>query len=104
MENNIKALRIRAGMTQKELAEKSGVPQNRISKYERIENLSNVTVGYLSKIAVALGTTIDTVLSPLPELSRDEIIPTIIMEQLAADKEAAEDGDIDAIINSRFMS
>ena len=67
MENNIKMLRIRAGLTQKELAEISGVPQNRISEYERIGSLSNVTVGYLSKISAALGTTIDTIISPLPD-------------------------------------
>ena len=103
MENNLKVLRMRAGMTQKELSEKSGVPQNRISEYEHAYTLSNVTVGYMSKLASALGTTIDAIISPLPELPQDEIVPTIIMEQLAADKEAAEDGDIDAIINNRFM-
>lgn len=67
MENNIKTLRIRAGLTQKELAEISGVPQNRISEYERIDNLSNVTIGYLYKISTALGTTIDSIISPMPD-------------------------------------
>ena len=103
MQNNLKALRIRAGMTQKEVAEKSGVPQNRVSEYERMDNLSRIYFGNIYSIAQAIGTTLDAVVYPLPELPTDEITPTIIMEQLAADKEAAEDGDIDAIINSRFM-
>ena len=103
MQNNLKALRIRAGMTQKEVAEKSGVPQNRVSEYERMDDLSRIYLGNIYSIAQAIGTTLDAVVYPLPELPTDEITPTIMMEQLAADKEAAEDGDIDAIINSRFM-
>ena len=78
MENNIKTLRIRAGLTQKELAEISGVPQNRISEYERIDNLSNVTVGYLYKIATAIGTTIDEIISPIKEETKMEIREKII--------------------------
>ena len=103
MQNNLKALRIRAGMTQKDVAEKSGVPQNRVSEYERMDDLSRIYLGNIYSIAQAIGTTLDAVVYPLPELPKDEITPTIIMEQLAADKEAAEGGDIDAIINSRFM-
>lgn len=103
MQNNLKALRIRAGMTQKEVAEKSGVPQNRVSEYERMDDLSRIYLGNIYSIAQAIGTTLDAVVYPLHELQTDEITPTIIMEQLAADKEAAEDGDIDAIINNRFM-
>ena len=78
MENNIKTLRIRAGLTQKELAEISGVPQNRISEYERIGSLSNVTVGYLYKIATAIGTTIDEIISPIKEETKMEIREKII--------------------------
>lgn len=103
MQNNLKALRIRVGMTQKEVAEKSGVPQNRVSEYERMDDLSRIYLGNIYSIAQAIGTTLDAVVYPLTELPKDEIVPTIIMEQLAADKEAAEDGDIDAIINNRFI-
>lgn len=71
MENNIKTLRIRAGLTQKELAEISGVPQNRISEYERIDSLANITVGYLYKIATALGATIDNIISPMPDTMKN---------------------------------
>ena len=67
MENNLKTLRIRAGMTQKELSEKSGVTQGKISVYEQTEDLSNITVGNISRIATVLGTTIDAIISPLPE-------------------------------------
>ena len=103
MQNNLKALRIRAGMTQKEVAEKSGVPQNRVSEYERMDDLSRIYLGNIYSIAQAIGTSLDAVVYPLTELAKDEIVPAIVMEQLAADKEAAEDGDIDTIINNRFM-
>ena len=93
MENNIKTLRIRAGLTQKELAEISGVPQNRISEYERIGNLSNVTVGYLYKIAMAIGTTIDEIISPIKEETKMEIRERII-ETIADAAERALNGNI----------
>ena len=93
MENNIKLLRIRAGLTQKELAEISGVPQNRISEYERIDNLSNVTVGYLYKISTAIGTTIDEIISPIKEETKMEIRERII-ETIADAAERALNGNI----------
>ena len=93
MENNIKTLRIRAGLTQKELAEISGVPQNRISEYERIGNLSNVTVGYLYKISTAIGTTIDEIISPIKEETKMEIRERII-ETIADATERALNGNI----------
>ena len=93
MENNIKTLRIRAGLTQKELAEISGVPQNRISEYERIGNLSNVTVGYLCKIATAIGTTIDEIISPIKEETKMEIRERII-EAIVDATERALNGNI----------
>ena len=103
MQNNLKTLRIRAGMTQKEVAAMTGITQGKISSYEQADSLSNITIGNMYRIAAAIGTTLDAVVYPLPEQTKHEIVPTIIMEQLAADKEAAEDGDIDAIINNRFM-
>lgn len=103
MQNNLKTLRIRAGMTQKEVATMTGITQGKISSYEQADSLSNITIGNMYRIAAAIGTTIDAIISPLPDLPTDEITPTILMEQLAADKEAAEDGDIDALINNRFM-
>ena len=92
MENNIKTLRIRAGLTQKELAEISGVPQNRISEYERIDSLANITVGYLYKIATAMGTTIDEIISPIKEETKMEIRERII-ETIADAAERALNGN-----------
>ena len=63
MENNLKSLRIRAGLTQKELAEKTGITQGKISTYEQDDNLNNVTVGNMSRIASAIGVTIDEIIS-----------------------------------------
>lgn len=52
--NNIKALRLKAGLTQKELAEKSGLTQTAISKYEAdiasIENMNLKTAEKLSQV------------------------------------------------------
>ena len=61
--NNLKALRIRAGLTQKELAEITGITQSKISTYEQADSLNNVTVGNLSRIATAIGVTIDEIIS-----------------------------------------
>ena len=71
MENNRRTLRIRAGLTQKELAEKTGITQGKITTYEQAASLNNVTVGNLSRIATALGTTIDTIISPLPDTMKN---------------------------------
>ena len=61
--NNLKNLRVRAGLTQKELAEKTGITQGKISTYEQADNLNNVTVGNMSRIASAIGVTIDEIIS-----------------------------------------
>lgn len=60
--NNLKNLRIRAGLTQKELAEITGITQSKISSYEQAANLNNVTIGNMSRIASAIGTTIDEII------------------------------------------
>ena len=61
--NNLKTLRIKAGLTQKELAEKTGITQGKISTYEKADSLNNVTVGNISRIASAIGVTIDEIIS-----------------------------------------
>ena len=45
--------RLAAGMSQKELADKTGTRQSNISRMERGEQ--NVSIGMLKKVAVALG-------------------------------------------------
>ena len=47
--NNLKTLRIRAGLTQKELAEITGITQSKISSYEQAANLNNVTIDEIIK-------------------------------------------------------
>lgn len=65
MENNLKILRIKAGLTQKELAESANIPQSKISVYENIEDLSNITIGILMKISDVLGVTINDIVYPI---------------------------------------
>lgn len=45
--------RIKNGMTQKEIAEKSGTKQSAIARFE--SGMSNPTLGFLQKIADAMG-------------------------------------------------
>lgn len=102
MVNNLKILRIRAGLTQHELASKANIPQCRVSQYERAEDISNVTIGLLVRLADVLGVTVDKIIYPLPEDDIAEKVLDYISEQHVAAKEAAQKGDIDAVINDRF--
>ena len=61
--NNLKTLRIKAGITQKELSDLTGITQSKISTYEQSDSLNNVTVGNMSRIASAIGVTIDEIIS-----------------------------------------
>lgn len=62
MSNNLKFLRNRAGLTQKELSSKSGVAQQKIATYENTESLQNITIGNIQRIAQALNVTIDDII------------------------------------------
>lgn len=57
----IKAARKKAGMTQKELADKLGIPYQGISQYER--GVRNPKIDTLEKIADSLGVTLEELLS-----------------------------------------
>ena len=103
MVNNLKLLRIRAGLTQQELADKANIPRCRVSQYERTEDLGNVTIGLLMRVADVLGVTVDSIIYPLPEKDFAENVLDYVSEQHVTSKESAEDGDIDAVINDRFM-
>lgn len=103
MVNNIKTLRLRAGLTQKELAEKIGVAQGKVSRYESLKELSNITLGTMCDIAQALDCTVNDLIYPLPERSHEDNVLDMIFEQYANDKTAAEQGDVDAAINNRFI-
>lgn len=57
----IKELRTRAGLTQIELAEKTGITQAAISYYESNEKIPNVKTA--DKIAGALGVTLNDIMN-----------------------------------------
>ena len=77
--NNLKALRIRAGLTQKELAETTGITQSKISTYEQADSLNNVTIGNMYRIATAIGTTIDEIIREETIMDiREKIVDAIV--------------------------
>ena len=59
--NNLKALRKSAGMTQQELAEKTGLTFQKISTYENTDDLKNITLWNALRIAEALNCTIEDI-------------------------------------------
>lgn len=59
----IKERREELGMTQEELAQKSGISRQTISSIET-GKYENVLVGTLASIATALGTTVDKIFYP----------------------------------------
>ncbi len=65
MTNNIKKLRLRVGLTQNELAARSGIPQCKLSRYEALEDLGKITIGSLDKLSRALGVTINDMIYPI---------------------------------------
>ncbi len=69
MVNNIKQLRLKAGLTQKEVSQLTGIRQGKISSYENLHSLDNITIGTLRKIADALCVTINDIVYPLPDES-----------------------------------
>lgn len=61
MTNNLRALRKKAGMTQQELAEKTGLTFQKISTYENTDDLKNITLWNALRIAEALNCTIEDI-------------------------------------------
>ncbi len=59
MKNCIRELRLKRKMTQKELAQKSGVSRNTIIELEN-QSQRTALLSTLQKLASALGTTVDT--------------------------------------------
>lgn len=102
MMNNLKILRIRAGLTQKELAAETGMTQSKVSLYESLDDLSKLQVGTLIKIADVLHVKIDDIISPLPVKYGDDILD-FVAENYVKDKDDAENGDIEAVIRNRFV-
>lgn len=61
MTNNLRSLRKKAGMTQQELAEKTGLTFQKISTYENTDDLKNITLWNALRIAEALNCTIEDI-------------------------------------------
>lgn len=72
IKDNIIYILKRRGMTQVELAEKMGVSKQQIQAYLR----GKITLTSLQKIAVALDTTTETIVSEVPLSVRNEAIPS----------------------------
>ena len=61
MTNNLRAIRKKAGMTQQELADKTGLTFQKISTYENTDDLKNITLWNALRIAEALNCTIEDI-------------------------------------------
>lgn len=101
MVNNLRILRVRAGLTQKELAAETGLKQANLSKMERLDDLSKYEVGTLKKIADVCQVKVDDIINPLAVKYGDDILD-FVSENYVKDKEDAENGDIEAVIRNRF--
>ena len=61
MTNNLRALRKKAGMTQQELADKAGITQPKLALYENTDDIRNITLWNILRIAEALGVTVEDI-------------------------------------------
>ena len=102
MVNNLRLLRVRAGLTQKELAAETGMAQSKVSLYESLPDLSKQHIGTLKKIADVCGAKIDDIINPLPPLTPADEMLDFVSATCVKDKTDAENGDIEAAIRNRF--
>ena len=102
MVNNLRLMDARDGITQKELDDKTGMAQSKISLYESLPDLSNQHIGTLKKIADVCGVKIDDIINPLPPLTPADEMLDFVSATYVKDKEDAENGDIEAAIRNRF--
>ena len=91
---NIKEFRIKKGLTQVKLGEKSGVEPSNISHIER--GATKVSLPTLVSIANALGVSLDEIV--YESLTKNEHIIVNIINELLADCSASELLDISKII------
>lgn len=61
MVNNLRAIRKKAGMTQQELADKAGITQPKLALYENTDDIRNITLWNILRIAEALGVTVEDI-------------------------------------------
>lgn len=91
---NIKEFRIKKGLTQVKLGEKSGVEPSNISHIER--GATKVSLPTLVSIANALGVSLDEIV--YESITKNEHIIVNIINELLADCSASELLDISKII------
>lgn len=63
---NLKALRLRAGLSQSDLARKAATPQPRVAVMESTENKTLPRLEWLQRVAVALGVSVSSLLADEP--------------------------------------
>ena len=91
----LKELRSLCGMTQKELAERSGINIRRIQKYESGEyKINNMTAKSASAISEALGCTIEELI---------EIDTSIFTKEMTKSIKAGEMSVSDAVVMSKYQ-
>lgn len=91
MKNNIKIMRLAAGLSQSKLAEKVGCPQTAISKYEtRALSIDNMTLKMASAIAEACGCTIEDLYKEDTKMTKRDVVNFIKTKFEEAEKEFEE--------------
>lgn len=76
----ISTLRKEKGMTQKELAQKMGVTDKAVSKWER--NLSCPDISSIPRLADILGTTVDTLMNVKPKAEAEGESVTVAVDTI----------------------
>ena len=61
MVNNLRVLRKKSGLTQQELADKAGITQPKLALYENTDDIRNITLWNILRIAEALGVTVEDI-------------------------------------------
>lgn len=91
MANNLKLIRIKAGLNQSELAEKIGCPQTTISKYETgALSIENMTLKMATAIAEACGCTIEDLFKEDVKMTKRDVVDFIKTKFEEAEKEFEE--------------
>lgn len=105
--NNIAAIRRSKEMLQKELAEKVGMSQGRLSYYEKGSiDIYNMTIRQALKLADALGCPLQDLWGELKSKYTDYAEGTVMSavdKQIEAAERAIENQDLDEIVNNSLL-
>lgn len=69
--SNLKRLRVSAGLSQEELADRAGLHRTYVSSVERAQR--NVSLENIFRLATAVGTAPEDLLKPIPNEAADEL-------------------------------